>query len=161
MRMAYLKAHYPLEFYASILSNASESEFNNAISEMRQAKIKVICPNINESELVFKIRGSEILFPLTHIKGISGKLALQIIEERNKRKFDDIYDFVIRMSQYKITNNNIINLIDAGCFDALEPSRASLRANLANALIFASCFGFRRKKNSYRASRYTSQAVGN
>ena len=138
LRMAYLKAHYPIEFYASILSNASEKEFNNAISEMKKAKIKVICPDINESDLSFKIRNNEILFPLTHIKGISNNVALQIFEERQKGKFTDLFDFVIRMSQKKLNNNVLINLIDAGCFDSIESSRASLRTNLSNALIYAS-----------------------
>ena len=138
MRMAYLKAHYPLEFYASILSNASTNEFNNTIAEMRKAKIKIVCPNINESGLDFKIRGNEILFPLTFIKGISGNIASQIISERNKKPFEDIFDFVLRTGQYKLSNTAIINIIDAGCFDAIEPSRASLRFNLVRALTYAS-----------------------
>lgn len=138
MRMAYLKAHYPLEFYASILSNASTNEFNNTIAEMKKAKIKIVCPDINESGLTFKIRGNEILFPLTSIKGISSNIASQLIEERKNGKFVDIFDFVIRVGKYKLSNSNIINIIDAGCFDAIEPSRASLRSNLVNALTFAS-----------------------
>ena len=137
MRMAYLKAHYPLEFYASILSNASTNEFNNTIAEMKKAKIKIVCPDINESGLTFKIRGNEILFPLTSIKGISSNIASQLVEERKNGKFVDIFDFVIRVGKYKLSNSNIINIIDAGCFDAIEPSRASLRLNLANTLSYA------------------------
>ena len=138
MRMAYLKARYPLEFYASILSNASTNEFNNTIAEMRKAKIKTVCPDINESTMLFKIRGNEILFPLTSIKGISGITASQIIDERKDKPFEDIFDFVLRMGKYKLSNAGIINIIDAGCFDAIEPSRASLRFNLVRALTFAS-----------------------
>ena len=138
MRMAYLKAHYPLEFYASILSNASTNEFNNTIAEMKKARIKIVCPDINESEIYFKIRNNEILFPLTAIKGISSTIAGQIIEERNKKRFDDLFDFVIRMGQHKLSNVNLMNIIDAGGFDALESSRASLRLNVSNALIFSS-----------------------
>ncbi len=138
MRMAYLKAYYPLEFYASILSNASQNEFNNTIVELKKAKIKICCPDINESELYFKIRGSEILFPLTSIKGISSNIATNIINERKVKPFEDIFDFVLRMGKYKLSNGNIINIIDAGCFDAIEPSRASLRFNLVRALTFAS-----------------------
>lgn len=137
-RMAYLKAHYPLEFYASILSNASSNEFNNTIAEVKKAKIKLICPDINESTLSFKIKGNDILFPLTYIKGISGNIANQIIEERKNKPFVDIFDFVLRMGKYKLSNPNIINLIDAGAFDSIEPSRASLRFNLVRALTFAS-----------------------
>ena len=138
MRMAYLKAYYPLEFYASILSNASQNEFNNTIVELKKAKIKISCPDINESELYFKIRGNEILFPLTSIKGISSNIATNIINERKEKPFEDIFDYVLRMGKYKLSNANIINIIDAGCFDAIEPSRASLRFNLVRALTFAS-----------------------
>lgn len=137
MRMAYLKAHYPLEFYASILSNASVNEFNNTIAEMKKAKIGISCPDINESEVYFKIRGKQILFPLTSIKGISTTIASNIILERNEKPFEDIFDFVLRMGKYKLSNSNIINIIDAGCFDSLEPSRASLRFNLVRAITFA------------------------
>ena len=138
MRMAYLKAHYPLEFYASILSNASVNEFNNTIAELKKAKIKICCPDINDSELFFKLRGNQILFPLTSIKGISSTIARNIIQERKEKPFEDIFDFVLRMGKYKLSNSNIINIIDAGCFDAIEPSRASLRFNLVRALTFAS-----------------------
>lgn len=138
MRMAYLKAHYPLEFYASILSNASQNEFNNTIVELKKAKIKICCPDINESEVYFKLRGNEILFPLTSIKGISNNIATNIINERKEKPFEDIFDFVLRMGKYKLSNSNIINIIDAGCFDAIEHSRASLRFNLVRALTFAS-----------------------
>ena len=137
-RMAYLKAKYPLEFYASTLSNASTKEFNNTTSEMKKAKIKLTCPDINDSETYFKIRGNEILFPLTSIKGVSSNVAMQIIEERKKKPFEDIYDFTIRMGQYKLSNTTLINIIDAGGFDAIEKSRASLRLNISDALIFAS-----------------------
>lgn len=137
-RMAYLKAYYPLEFYASILSNASTNEFNNTIAEMKKAKIKIKCPDINESGFAFLIKGNQILFPLTSIKGISSTTANQIITERNKKKFEDIFDFTLRMGQYKLNNSILINLIDAGCFDSIESSRASLRMNLVSALTFAS-----------------------
>lgn len=138
MKMAYLKAHYPLEFYASILSNASTNEFNNTIAEIKKAKLKIVCPDINESDLYFKIRGNEILFPLTFVRGISSNIANQIIEERKTKKFEDIFDFVLRMGKYKLSNVNVTNLIDAGGFDSLESSRASLRVNLVSALTFAS-----------------------
>lgn len=136
-RMAYLKAHYPQEFYASILSNASTTEFNNTIAEMKKSKIQIVCPDINESGISFKLKGNKILFPLTSIKGISTTIASKILEERKEKKFDDIFDFVIRIGKYKLSNVNLINLIDAGAFDAIEPSRASLRVNLVKAITYA------------------------
>ena len=137
-RMAYLKAHYPLEFYASILSNASASDFNNTMSEMKSLKIKAIVPNINESERYFAIKGNEILFPLSSVRGISSVTQENILEERSKGKFIDIYDFVIRLSKYRFNDAQLMSLIDAGAFDSFDTSRATLRQNIPNALSYAS-----------------------
>lgn len=136
-RMAYLKAHYPEEFYASILSNASTTEFNNTIAEMKALKIKAICPDINKSDIRFRLSGKSILFPLTSVKGISGVTVTNILSERENGEFKDLFDFVIRMSKYRFSDAQLMNLIDAGAFDSLEPSRASLRLNIPNALTYA------------------------
>lgn len=140
-RMAYLKAHYPLEFYASILSNASSEEFNNTISEMKSVNIKVRCPDINTSTSNFEIVDEEILFPLNSVKGISTVSASNIIKERSAGKFKDIYDFVIRMKKYRFNDSNIIALIDSGSFDSFGYNRPTLRKNLINVLKFADTFG--------------------
>lgn len=140
-RMEYLKAHYPEEFYASILSNAGSEEFNNTILEMKGANIDVCVPDINTSESYFNLINHKILFPLSQVKAISLSMSENIIQERKAKPFDDIFDFVLRMSKYKISDQQIINLIDAGCFDSINPSRASLRANVSSAVAFADVFG--------------------
>lgn len=137
-RMAYLKAHYPEEFYASILSSASTTEFNNTISEMKALKIKIKCPDINKSTTIFKLEGKEILFPLSSIKGISGVTVTSILSERNEGgNFKNLFDFVIRMKKYRFSDAQLMNLIDAGAFDSVEPSRATLRINIPSALSYA------------------------
>ena len=136
-RMAYLKAHYPEEFYASILSNASTAEFNNTVAEMKALKISLRCPDINKSGMTFKLEGKEILFPLGSIRGISGVTVSNILEERSNGNFTDLYDFVVRMKKYRFSDSQLINIIDAGAFDSIEPSRASLRLNIPNALSYA------------------------
>lgn len=136
-RMAYLKAHYPREFYASILSNASTTEFNNTISEMKALKIKVRCPDINKSGFSFRLEGNDILFPITSVRGVSGVTATNIQTERTFGEFKDLFDFVIRMKKYRFSDAQLMSLIDAGAFDSIEPSRASLRLNIPNALSYA------------------------
>lgn len=136
-RMAYLKAHYPREFYASILSNASANEFNNTISEMKALKIKVKCPDINASQRGFVIKDDNILFPISSVKGVSSVTAQNILTEREFGDFKDLFDFVIRMKKYRFSDAQLMSLIDAGAFDSLEPSRASLRLNVPNALSYA------------------------
>lgn len=139
-RMAYLKAHYPEEFYAAILSNAGTEEFNNTIAEMKAANIKVKNPDINTSDLSYKLSNKDILFPLTAIRGINVSTAISIMKERENKPFEDIFDFVLRMSRYKLASQQVINLIDAGAFDKIEPSRNSLRNNVAAAYSFAAVF---------------------
>lgn len=136
-RMAYLKAHYPKEFYTSILANASTTEFNNTIAEMKALKIKVKCPDVNESGMAFKLQGDSILFPITSIRGVSSVTAQNIEIERANGPFKDLFDFVIRMKKYRFSDAQLISLIDAGCFDSIEPSRTSLRLTIPNALSYA------------------------
>lgn len=137
-RMAYLKAKYPQEFYASILSNASTDEFNTTLAEMKDIGLKVSVPNINVSTMSFVLTNNEIIFPLQAVKGIMVASASAIIKERQEGGlFKDIFDFVLRMAKYKLNNVQLINLIDAGAFDSLEKSRMSLRGAIPAALTYA------------------------
>ena len=137
-RMAYLKAKYPQEFYASILSNASTDEFNTTLAEMKDIGLKVSVPNINKSTMSFVLADNEIIFPLQAVKGIMVASATSIIKEREENGlFKDIFDFVLRMAKYRLNNVQLINLIDAGAFDSIEKSRMSLRGAIPAALTYA------------------------
>ncbi len=137
-RMAYLKAKYPQEFYASILSNASTDEFHTTLAEMKDIGLKVSVPDINKSTMSFVLSNNQIIFPLQAVKGIMTASATSIIKERQENGlFTDIFDFVLRMAKYKLNNVQLINLIDAGAFDSIEKSRMSLRGAIPNALTYA------------------------
>jgi len=137
LRMAYLKSHYPEEFYASILANTGSDKFETTLAEMRESKIKVLNPDINKSGFTFQLENGNILFPLVAVKGIMYASAKSIIEERAVKPFEDIFDFVLRMRKYRFNNNQLINLIDAGAFDSIEKSRSSLRVNIPKAMTYA------------------------
>ena len=140
-RMAYLKLHYPLEFYASILENASSSDdtkFGEYITEMRNRGISVYLPNINESENRFIIYNNGLLFPLTSISGINELLYAKIASERKENgPFKDYFDFITRMFQHKITDAQIQKLIDAGALDIFYPSRVAMVNTIKSALQYA------------------------
>ena len=140
-QMAYLKYYYPLEFYAAILetsSSTSDTKFNEYVSEMKQRNIAIISPNINKSAKDFVVQKEGLLFPLSAIKGINELFVNAILEERNNNgEYKDFFDFVGRMYRYKINEAQISKLIDAGCFDTFNPSRASFRASVKSALQYA------------------------
>ncbi len=138
-RMAYLKAHYPQEFYASILTNSNSKWFTTTIAEIKSRNIKIVNPSINESLLWYEQINEKIYFPLTSISGITSKIAEDIIDERKQNgPFTDYCDFVARMYRYKINEKFIMKLIDAGALDCLGVNRVTLRSNMTEALQYAS-----------------------
>lgn len=140
-RMAYLKAHYPKEFYASILSNSNSENFANTIVEIKSQKIRIMNPDINISTDTYLVKDDKIIFPLSSIKGMTGMAVNSIIYEREQGPFTDFFDFVVRVAKYKFNSKIIMALIDAGAFDSLERSRASLRVSIPAALNYASVIG--------------------
>ena len=138
--MAYIKAYYPIEFYSAILetsSSTNDTKFNEYVSEMRKRNIKIVAPNINLSEKEFIVKDDTLLYPLSAIHGVNELLVNSILEQRKEGLFKDFFDFVSRMYKYKITETQIMRLIDAGCFDVFDASRASFRASIKSALQYA------------------------
>ncbi len=140
MMMSYLKARFPLEFYTTALNYASSSsdfKFNEYLYEIKKSGYKVLLPNINISTTKFELYKGDIYYPLSDIKNIPQAFVNLIIGERENGPFTDFYDFMVRMYPYKITENQVSKLIDAGAFDSLNPSRASLRASIIYAMQYA------------------------
>ena len=138
--MAYIKAYYPLEFYSAILetsSSTNDTKFNEYVSEMRKRDIKIVSPNINLSGKEFIVKDDTLLYPLSAIHGINELLVNNILIERGNGEFKDFFDFVSRMFKYKISETQITRLIDAGCFDTFDASRASFRVSIKSALQYA------------------------
>lgn len=131
-KMAYLKKHYPLEFYCAILDSyqVGENKFLNAMSELKERGIHLECPSANGSGIHFQIDGNKVLLPLTSIKGLGLSFINELLDERTEKgPFLDLADFVSRTKKCGLSLSIFIKLVDAGLFDEFEPNRNALRAS--------------------------------
>ena len=140
-RMAYLKSHYPIEFYAATMqigASSGDAKFAEYVIEMRQIGLNILPPNINESNTTYKIKENNLLFPLSEIRGVNYILVQEILHERELNgAFKDYFDFVRRMYSYSLSEKNLEALINSGALDCFYPSRASMKASIHRAMQFA------------------------
>ncbi|MDO4695666.1 DNA polymerase III subunit alpha [Porphyromonas sp.] len=119
---AYLKANYPAEFLAGVLSrNVNNStEVTKYIDECRGIGIEVLCPDVNESDYIFTVNtNGNIRFGLGAIKGISKSAVNNIVEEREKNgQYKNVYDFFERINPNQCTKKVIESLVLSGAFDS-------------------------------------------
>lgn len=121
---AYLKTHFPVEFFAANLSQ----EINDTvkivkfINECRLYGIEIKGPDINESDRAFKVSGKSIRFGLEAVKGVGVSALESILKEREKKKFTSMRDFITRVDSKKVNKKVIESLIKAGAFDSLYSS---------------------------------------
>lgn len=121
---AYLKAHYPSEYMAGVLSiNLSDiAKITKYISTCQQMGIRVLCPDVNESECTFAAnKNGDIRFGLGAIKGFSNAAAQDIVSERKENgPYTDIYDFFERIPASVATKKTCESLVLSGAFDSFE-----------------------------------------
>ena len=119
---AYLKANYPAEFMAAIMSRRRDqiTEITTLMDECKQMGIATLGPDVNESYEKFGVNHhGEIRFGLGAIKGMGDSAALAIIEEREKNGlYKDIYDFAQRVSFSSINRKGYESLALSGGFDS-------------------------------------------
>ena len=138
-QMAYLKANYPDLFFVALLNSVigSESKTFEYLQEAKAHRVSVLNPSVNNSLDHYALEEKAIRFPLLIIKGVGTALNQAILKERAKGSFNNFYDFVVRMSTYRISKANFEALIDAGAMDDFKLSRNSMKASLQDALDYA------------------------
>ncbi len=121
---AYLKANYPSEYMAAVLSrNLSDiNDVTKFMSECKAMKIEVLGPDINESQLKFSVnKRGDIRFGLGAIKGVGEAAVMAIVTEREKNgNFTSIYDFIERVNLSACNRKTIESLAMAGAFDSFS-----------------------------------------
>lgn len=135
-RTAYLKAHYPLEFMASLLTceMGSTDEVVKYINECQEKGIKVLPPDVNLSEADFMVEKDKIRFGLAAIKNVGGGAIFSILDARKDGPFSSLVDFCERVDQRRVNRRVIESLIKAGAFDSLGAKRKQLMFILPKAI---------------------------
>ncbi|MBK7639438.1 MAG: DNA polymerase III subunit alpha [Bacteroidetes bacterium] len=118
---AYLKANYPSEFMATVLSLNKDNikDVNFFLSETKRMGIKTLVPDINESKSLFTVnKNGDIRFGLAGIKGVGGAAIDEIVLEREKNGiFNTFFDFTKRVNLRSINKRNLEAMAYAGAFD--------------------------------------------
>ncbi|MBI4743716.1 MAG: DNA polymerase III subunit alpha [Actinobacteria bacterium] len=125
---AYLKANYPVEFMAALLTSVmgNKDKVSQYVNECRRLGIEVLPPDVNESFQSFTVVGSAIRFGLSAIRNIGDAAIESIIKARSERQFKDIYDFCERVDLSAINKRALESLIKCGSFDSTLMSRKYL-----------------------------------
>jgi DNA polymerase-3 subunit alpha len=129
---AFLKANFPVEFMAALLSirMGSQEKVSLYINECRRMGILVLPPDINDSFSDFTVFDNRIRFGLSAIKNVGLNVIEEIRLERKKDgKFKDFYDFSLRIDNSVLNKKTIESLIKGGAFDSLNHSRKFLLEN--------------------------------
>jgi DNA polymerase-3 subunit alpha len=120
----YLKANYPAEFMAAVLSrNISDiKKITTFMDETRRMGMEVLGPDVNESNVKFTVnKDGNIRFGLGAIKGVGESAVLQLIEEREKNGlYKDIYNLVERVNLNSLNKKNLEAMAVAGAFDCFQ-----------------------------------------
>ncbi|MBU3980834.1 MAG: DNA polymerase III subunit alpha, partial [Proteobacteria bacterium] len=133
---AFLKAHFPVEFMASLLTSEIHSIDGvvKYIAECRHHGIQVLPADINESDKEFTVIGSKIRFGLVAVKNVGEGAIEFIIEARKEGRFSSLFDFCERVDLKKANKRVIESLIKCGAFDSTGANRAQMVASLEDAL---------------------------
>ncbi|TWP50282.1 DNA polymerase III subunit alpha [Lentzea tibetensis] len=126
---AYLKANYPAEFMAALLTTNSDNKDKSAIylAECRRMGITVLPPDVNESEREFAPVGKDIRFGLGAVRNVGANVIDSIIKARKEKgKFVDFSDFLRKIDALACNKKVVESLIKAGAFDSLGHPRKGL-----------------------------------
>ncbi|MEH7390063.1 DNA polymerase III subunit alpha [Bacillus sp. JJ1474] len=131
-QLAYLKAHYPLHFMAALLTSVigNEEKISQYVRELKQMNLKILPPSINNSGYSFLVEKDTIRYSLAAIKGIGASALKEIFRSRKNKRFDDLFDFSIRVTAKAINRKVLEALVHSGSFDEFGQDRAVLLASL-------------------------------
>ncbi|MFI1583983.1 DNA polymerase III subunit alpha [Embleya sp. NPDC020630] len=126
---AYLKANFPAEFMAALLTSVGDDKdkMGMYLADARSAGIRVLSPDVNESVADFTAVGSDVRFGLRAIRNVGDNVINDIVEARtSKGKFNSFADFLTKIGLPACNKRAVESLVKAGAFDALGHTRRAL-----------------------------------
>jgi DNA polymerase-3 subunit alpha len=134
---AYLKARYPVQFMAALLSNELDNTDKIAlfVAEAKMMGLSILPPSVNESAAVFTVKDKSIRFGLSAIKNVGGAAVKIIIAAREKDgPFHDLHDLCARVESRAMNKKLLESLVKAGACDDFGSNRAELLTHVDGAL---------------------------
>jgi len=139
---AYLKAHYPVEFMAALLSSdipgrnfKKKDSLVEHLEDCTRMEIEVVPPNVNCCSADFTVDGDKVCFGLSAIKGCGADAAEAIARGREQRgPYRSLFDFCERLDSGTVNRTAIESLVKAGAFDSFGARRSQLLAAVDRAL---------------------------
>ncbi|RKH18345.1 DNA polymerase III subunit alpha [Corallococcus sp. CA047B] len=133
---AWLKAHYPCEFMAALLTSEKDNtdKVVKHIGEARESGTQVLPPDVNQSDLAFGAVEGKIRFGLGAIKGVGEGAIESILEARKEGPFKSLFDFCERVDGRRVNRKVLEALVKAGAFDFEKRPRAQLFETIERAM---------------------------
>lgn len=125
---AYLKAHYPAEYMAALLTSVGDSKDKMAVylNECRRMGIRVLPPDVRESIRYFAAVGEDIRFGLGAVRNVGANVVDGIITARADDNFESFHDFLTKVPVHVANKRTVESLVKAGAFDSLGFTRRAL-----------------------------------
>jgi DNA polymerase-3 subunit alpha len=137
---AYLKANYPAEYMAALLTSVGDDKDKSAIylAECRRMGIKVLPPDVNDSDWDFTPRGTDIRFGMAAVRNVGTNVVASIVKSReDKGRYADFNDFLRKIEPVACNKKVVESLIRAGAFDSLGHTRKGLHGEHADRIDLA------------------------
>jgi DNA polymerase-3 subunit alpha len=134
---AYLKANFPAEYTAALLTSVGDDKDKMGVylADARANGIKVLPPDVNESVGQFAAVGADIRFGMAAVRNVGQNVVDAIVRARKEKgSYTDFYDFLKKVESVVCNKRSIESLIKAGAFDSLDHSRRGLFAVHAEAV---------------------------
>ena len=133
---AYLKAHYPAEYFAALLSSVldNQTKLREYIADAAKLGVKVLPPDVNVSCSDFSVNDGSIRFGLLAIKNVGRNFTEAIVRERRMGNYKSFDDFVSRLTDSDINKRTLESFIKCGVFDSLGVPRSALLSSFEDIL---------------------------